>query len=76
MGAHAQLLDEQIDLAEQRKRIDELEADEQKSAEEHRQDEGKNLVVGQRATENADADKACTQQELKSSKFDGQSSRH
>ena len=63
MRTHAELLDEQVDLAEERERVDELETHQQEAAEEDRQDEGQNLVVGQRAAKHADADETRTQQE-------------
>ena len=61
MGIHAQLLDEQVDMAKQRERVDELEADQEESAEEDRDDESQNLVVGQRTAKDANADEAGTE---------------
>ena len=61
MGIHAQLLDKQPDMAKQRERVDELEANQQESTEEDRDDEGQDLVVGQRATEDTDSDEAGTE---------------
>ena len=63
MGRHTQALDEEVDRAEKRQRVDELEADVHEAAEEHREDEGQDLVAGDRRTEDADGDEARAQQE-------------
>ena len=63
VSAHAQLLDEQVDLAEQRERIDELEADKQKTTKENWQDKSQYLIVGQRTTKNTDAHETRAEQE-------------
>ena len=63
MGRHAQALDEEVDGTEERQRVDKLKADVHEAAEEHREDEGQDLVAGDRRAEHAYGDEARAQQE-------------
>lgn len=63
MSRHTQTLDKQIDAPEKRQGEEELKSDIDEPTEEHREDEGQNLVVGDRGAEDADRHEAGAQQE-------------